>query len=102
LALNDAARTWTDSTGKFPVRAEFVEFKEGKVRLRKENGKEVTLPIARLSQPDRELVQQQAKGKPIIPADFSFWRESVSMTSFVLSSASAVALWYNNFASHTA
>ncbi|MGA2256982.1 MAG: SHD1 domain-containing protein, partial [Thermoguttaceae bacterium] len=57
-------RTWTDSTGKYTIQAEFVEFKDGKVRLRKENGKEVRIPIEKLSDADRELVQQQSQGKP--------------------------------------
>ena len=58
-------RAWTDSTGKYTIQAEFVEFKDGKVRLRKQDAKEITLPIEKLSLAGRELVQQQAKGKPI-------------------------------------
>ena len=60
----DQLRAWTDSTGKHTIQAEFVEFKEGKVRLRKQNGKVVTIPIEKLSDADRELVQRQSKGKP--------------------------------------
>ena len=38
-------RQWTDATGKHSIQAEFVELKDGKVRLRKEDGKETTVPI---------------------------------------------------------
>ena len=57
-------RAWTDSTGKYTIRAEFVELKSGKVRLRKLDGKEVTIPIEKLSDEDRELLRQQSQGKP--------------------------------------
>jgi Leucine-rich repeat (LRR) protein len=55
-------RSWTDSTGKYTIQAEFVEFKDGKVRLKKQNGKEVAIPIEKLSDAGRKLVQ--SKGKP--------------------------------------
>lgn len=51
------ARKWTDSTGKYTVEAEFVELKDGKVRLRKGDDSVVTLPIERLSEADQEYVR---------------------------------------------
>ncbi len=47
-------RTWTDASGKYKTEAEFVEFKDGKVTLKKKNGKTVTLPLDRLSEHDRQ------------------------------------------------
>jgi formylglycine-generating enzyme required for sulfatase activity len=44
------ARQWTDSTGKFKVEAEFVEFKDGAVRLKKASGSTFTIPFEKLSQ----------------------------------------------------
>jgi prepilin-type processing-associated H-X9-DG protein len=53
--------TWTDSTGKFKTEAEFVSLTDGKVTLRKTNGKNITLPLERLSKKDQLLAQEQAR-----------------------------------------
>jgi formylglycine-generating enzyme required for sulfatase activity len=53
------ARKWTESTGKYTVEAEFVDFKDGKVRLKKESGTVVAIPLERLSAADQEWVKQQ-------------------------------------------
>jgi len=53
-------RTWTDITGQHKTEAEFVDFKDEKVRLRKRNGRVVTVPIEKLSRADREFVKQNA------------------------------------------
>lgn len=50
------ARRWTDSTGKYTVEAEFVGFKDGKVQLKKEDGKTITVPIDKLSEADQEFM----------------------------------------------
>lgn len=51
-------RTWSDSTGKFQVEADFVRLEGGQVYLRKSNGK-MLKPIAldRLSEADRQFVR---------------------------------------------
>ncbi|GEM_PF-2036982 len=41
-------REWTDSTGKFKIRATLVKVADGNVTLRKEDNKEIVLPVARL------------------------------------------------------
>ena len=57
-----SAREWTSSTGAFTVEAELVDFEDGKVRLRKADGKVLTLPIDRLSKADQQYLEQlQAK-----------------------------------------
>ncbi len=52
-------RTWTDSTGKHTVEGEFVDLKDGTVRLKKEDGKTITIPIETLSEADRDFVKAQ-------------------------------------------
>jgi formylglycine-generating enzyme required for sulfatase activity len=56
-------RTWTDSTGKHSIQAEFVDLKDGKVRLRKQDGTEIAIAIDKLSDADRKFVRQQSKGR---------------------------------------
>jgi hypothetical protein len=51
-------RTWTDSTGKHKVEAEFVEILDGKVRLKLADGKIVSLPLAKVSEADREYLKE--------------------------------------------
>ncbi len=53
-------RVWTDSTGKYQVRARLVEIADGKVRLLKESGRFTTVPLARLSTADLAFVRRQA------------------------------------------
>lgn len=53
-------RTWSDSSGKFSVEAELVEVKDGKVVLKKADGSELTVPLAKLSAADREFLKSQA------------------------------------------
>ncbi len=54
-------RTWHDATGTYQVEAAFVRFADGKVTLRRTNGKEVTMPLAKLSAEDRDYVEKQPK-----------------------------------------
>jgi thiol-disulfide isomerase/thioredoxin len=56
-----AERTWTDESGKFSVTAEYVGVKSGMVLLRKANGKEVSVPLKKLSEADRGFVVTQNK-----------------------------------------
>jgi hypothetical protein len=52
-------RNWTDSTGKFSVHAEFVKLADGKVVLRRvQDGREVAVPLAKLSAADQAAAQQ--------------------------------------------
>lgn len=59
LTANAEIREWTDSTGKFRTRAEFVSLKNGKVTLRQPNSdKTVTLPLGKLSDADQDYVEE--------------------------------------------
>jgi hypothetical protein len=60
-------RTWTDASGSFTVEAELVEVAEGNVRLRMADGSLVTVPLAKLSEADREHVGSLSEG-PAEPA----------------------------------
>lgn len=50
------AREWVDSTGKFRVQAEYVSHRDETVQIRRSDGKLVSVPIRRLSEPDRDYV----------------------------------------------
>ncbi|MEI6781379.1 MAG: SHD1 domain-containing protein, partial [Verrucomicrobiota bacterium] len=52
-------RTWTSVDGKRTLEAEFVEFKDQKLRLRRSDGKEVSLSLSALSPEDREFVREE-------------------------------------------
>jgi S1-C subfamily serine protease/thiol-disulfide isomerase/thioredoxin len=52
-----AFRSWTDAAGKHTVKATFLGVRDDKVRLKKENGDEVEVPLAKLSEADREAVK---------------------------------------------
>jgi hypothetical protein len=50
-------RTWTDSTGQHTVRAALVNKSDTTVTLRTDAGRDLTLPIAKLSEADREFLR---------------------------------------------
>lgn len=53
--------TWSDSTGKFSVVAEYVGIKSGKVRLRKTDGSEIEVLLDRLSEEDQKFAKDLFK-----------------------------------------
>ena len=62
-------RTWTDSSGAYKVEAEFVDENEGTVRLKRSDGRVVSLPWDRLSPADQAYVRKErgdtsASGEP--------------------------------------
>ena len=59
---------WSDDSGKFKIEAVFVALTDGKVKLRRKDGKEVSVPLDRLGKKDRDLAEQQAK-EPTNPFD---------------------------------
>jgi hypothetical protein len=60
-AARPKPRTWSDATGTYQVEATFVRFADGKVTLKRTSGKEVTMPLSKLSVEDREYVEKQSK-----------------------------------------
>lgn len=57
----EAARTWTSSGGNFTIEADFVGFSEGKVSLRKADGKQIEVPLDKLSEADRRWVAAEVR-----------------------------------------
>ena len=53
-------RTWTDASGRFQIQAQFVELKDGVVRLRKPTGEFVQIPLERLSVTDQQEARRRA------------------------------------------
>ena len=49
-------RTWVDATGKFSVTAELFEVRGDKVVLQKQNGKQITVPVVKLSAKDQKFL----------------------------------------------
>ncbi len=50
-------RTWSDATGDFTVEAVFVDFVDGKVRLKRTDGRVITVELQRLSSADQKYVR---------------------------------------------
>ncbi|RLS82218.1 MAG: hypothetical protein DWI05_03840, partial [Planctomycetota bacterium] len=59
-------RLWKDASGSFQVRAKLIERTDEAVRLRKTDGKEISVPLAKLSQADQEYVDKATAPKPVI------------------------------------
>ena len=56
--METATRTWTDSTGKFKVDAALVNVSDGKVNLRRSDGRTMSIPLERLSDADQAHVKE--------------------------------------------
>lgn len=54
-------RTWTDSSGKFKIEADFKEIVEGQVKLERPDGKKVSLPLAKLCKDDQAYLKDLLK-----------------------------------------
>ncbi len=60
---NAETRTWTDATGQFKIEAEFVEYADLKVQLRKTGGELLTVEMKQLSPDDQKHVRGLLKGR---------------------------------------
>ena len=60
----DGTRTWTSSNGKFKIRAKLKAVEGDQVRLVKENGEEVVVPLNKLSDVDRRFAKPKTTGQP--------------------------------------
>jgi len=54
---NLCAREWTDATGKHRLKAELVDCQDGRVRLAREDGTIISVPLSQLSVADQEYAQ---------------------------------------------
>jgi len=57
-ASGQEMRTWSDKSGKFKIKAKFVESSGDKVVLEKEDGTQVTVPLDKLSEADQKAVAE--------------------------------------------
>jgi len=60
-AIAETSPTWTDTTGKFSIVAEFVGIDSDKVVLKKSDGTEVRVPLTKLSSVSRVRARKAAK-----------------------------------------
>ncbi|NLX95604.1 MAG: hypothetical protein GXY83_05460 [Rhodopirellula sp.] len=56
----DSPRVWTDATGQHKTRAVLIETDGVQVRLKKDDGTEVTVPLNKLSDADRQYVRSRS------------------------------------------
>jgi len=61
VIIAQEARTWRDSTGQFSVEAVLVDYDGDQVKLKKSDGRVVTLPLTRLSEADQQYVRERQK-----------------------------------------
>jgi len=59
LLSSASAREWSDASGKFKIEGELKRFKEATVILEGEGGKEIKIPLAKLSEADQAFVKEQ-------------------------------------------
>ena len=52
-------RTWTDTSGSFHVEAKFRGVKDGKASLERANGQVISVPMAKLSDADRQFIGEE-------------------------------------------
>jgi len=53
------AREWGDATGKYTIEATFVDYNDGNVRLKKQDGSMVSVPLSKLRLADQQFVAKQ-------------------------------------------
>jgi len=62
-AAKSAPRTWRDASGVFEIEATLVDVQDGKVRLKRKDGRILTVPIEKLSEADQAFLRRLAKGQ---------------------------------------
>ena len=68
------ARTWTDAKSGRTLEAEFIGLKDGKVTLKRKDGKSSYLVLDRLSPADKVSTEKAAADKPANATDWPTWR----------------------------
>jgi hypothetical protein len=69
-AKEPAPRTWTSAGGKFTVEATLVDYSDDDVRLRKANGKTVTVPLEKISDEDVQFLSSSRVNVYRVPNRF--------------------------------
>lgn len=60
-------RAWTSANGKFTTKAKFVEISGKNVKLKREDGKVISVPIAKLGKADRDYLRKRVTSTPSKP-----------------------------------
>jgi hypothetical protein len=58
-----AVRTWSDATGEHKIEAAYLGFADSKVKLKRVDGKEIAVPVEKLSAADQQYVQKMQSVK---------------------------------------
>lgn len=64
LSVAAGERVWKDRTGNFSIKAELVGVSIDSVQLRRHDGQVITVPIKKLSEPDRRYLKALSAKKP--------------------------------------
>ena len=80
----DELREWTDSTGAYHIKATLISMDGSNVRLRREDGKLISMPISKLSGKDQEYVKQ-LHGEDAVPkldvGNLSKWQAAAAQAT---------------------
>ena len=68
------ARTWTDAKSGKTLEAEFIGLKDGKLSLKRKDGKTFELELDRLSADDKAFAEKAAAAQPVGATDWPTWR----------------------------
>ncbi|WP_254506668.1 hypothetical protein [Anatilimnocola floriformis] len=71
LSLGANARTWKSADGKSSVEGEMVESVGATVKIKTDDGRELNIPLSKLSQADRDFVLAERKKKTTPAANAS-------------------------------
>lgn len=55
------SRTWTDASGQFKIKADFVSYAAGQVKLKKADGSVIEIPMERLSEEDQKWIRKRGR-----------------------------------------
>jgi outer membrane protein assembly factor BamB len=69
LLCGAETRTWKDISGQFQIEAEYVDYAEGQVELKKTDGTVIKVPVSKLSSADQAIVRGeiQKRRKTAVP-----------------------------------
>ena len=66
----DSLRVWTDATGTHKIEAVYLGVSDGAVLLRRKDGREIRVPLDKLSQTDQQYVEEQQQASSLPPNPF--------------------------------
>ncbi len=73
-SVEKAPRTWTDGSGRFKVEAHLVGVENDLVHLRRQDGTEVSVPVAKLSPADQQYIRGESVGTEL--GEVRLWKDA--------------------------